>query len=128
MNARYGESGAETSRSRAQEPPITAGNRMECPRLDTGNNSATPCSAPITAASSQLRCADTGGSSRLRIVHHESGPHANQAFGGGPEPGWAWTSAPVAGVTHVRDGGKGPVNHGDPRRKKRRGGGGPHPN
>jgi hypothetical protein len=51
MNARYGDSGAETLRSRAQRPPSTAGSRTLWPRLETGNSSVTPCSAPITMAS-----------------------------------------------------------------------------
>ncbi len=50
-NARYGDSGAETFRSRPQEPPISAGMSTLCPRLETGNSSVTPCRAPITTAS-----------------------------------------------------------------------------
>src|SRR6266536_6087012 len=55
MNARYGDSGVRTLRSRAQDPPTTAGSSTLCPRLDTGNSSATPGMAPTTPASSQLR-------------------------------------------------------------------------
>src|ERR1700709_1198530 len=87
MNARYGEPGADTSRSRAQEPPITAGNRMEWPRLDTGTNSATPSIAPTQAASSQLRCADTGGPLVRDRSTHASDAQANDAPGRPPVPG-----------------------------------------
>ena len=41
-NAKYGDSGALTSRSRAHAPPTSAGMRMLCPRLETGKSSATP--------------------------------------------------------------------------------------
>jgi hypothetical protein len=51
MKARYGDSGVETFRSRAHEPPMRAGMRTLCPRLETGNSSVTPCSAPMTMAS-----------------------------------------------------------------------------
>src|SRR3954454_19733295 len=60
---------------------------MEWPRLDTGNNSATPCSAPITAASSQLRCADTGGPLVRDPSTHASGVEANHASPRTPGPG-----------------------------------------
>ena len=51
MKARYGDSGAETSRSFAQLPPTRAGSSTLCPRLDTGNSSLIPCNAPTTSAS-----------------------------------------------------------------------------
>ncbi len=51
MNARYGDSGADTLRSLAQLPPISAGIRTLWPRLDTGNNSVTPWNSPTTIAS-----------------------------------------------------------------------------
>ena len=33
-----------------QVPPIQAGTNTECPRLETGNSSVTPCNAPIPMA------------------------------------------------------------------------------
>src|SRR5262249_13574216 len=51
MNARYGDSGAETDKSAAHRPPISAGSSTLCPRLDTGNSSLTPCRRPTTIAS-----------------------------------------------------------------------------
>ena len=51
MNARYGDSGLATFRSRAQLPPISAGISTLCPRLDTGKSSDTPWIRPTTAAS-----------------------------------------------------------------------------
>src|SRR6478672_4229443 len=54
INARYGDSGELTFRSACHEPPMTAGISTLCPRLDTGNSSVIPCTAPITPASSQL--------------------------------------------------------------------------
>ena len=48
--ARYGES-LPMLRSRCHAPPSQAGSRMLWPRLDTGNNSDTPCKAPTTIAS-----------------------------------------------------------------------------
>ena len=34
----------------SQLPPMKAGTSTECPRLETGNSSVTPCSRPITTA------------------------------------------------------------------------------
>jgi hypothetical protein len=51
MNARYGDSGAETFRSAAQLPPTSAGIRTLCPRLETGKSSVTPWISPTTIAS-----------------------------------------------------------------------------
>ncbi len=51
MNARYGDSGAETSRSLAHRPPISAGISTLCPRLETGKSSVTPWKSPTTIAS-----------------------------------------------------------------------------
>ena len=51
MNARYGDSGAETFRSRAHRPPISAGMMTLWPRLETGNSSVTPWKRPTTIAS-----------------------------------------------------------------------------
>ena len=57
MNARYGDSGADTLRSCAQLPPISAGISTLCPRLDTGNSSVTPWISPTTIASGNVMCA-----------------------------------------------------------------------
>ncbi len=51
MNARYGEPLADTLRSFAHCPPISAGSSTLCPRLETGNNSVTPWMRPVTTAS-----------------------------------------------------------------------------
>lgn len=65
MNARYGDSGAETFRSLAHWPPANAGNRTEWPRLDTGNNSVTPCTlAPSTSRETVAATESTGGEHR----------------------------------------------------------------
>ena len=55
MKARYGDSGVATFRSRAHEPPTTAGSSTLWPRLETGNSSDTPWMRADTPASSQLR-------------------------------------------------------------------------
>jgi hypothetical protein len=51
MKARYGDEDLATFRSLAQLPPISAGIRTLCPRLDTGKSSDTPWIRPTTAAS-----------------------------------------------------------------------------
>ena len=58
MNARYGDSGAATFRSRAQLPPMTAGSSTLCPRLETGNSSETP-----------LEEADDGSLEPAQVLH-----------------------------------------------------------
>ncbi len=51
MNARYGDSGlASCSTSGFQLPPSQAGTRTEWPRLEIGNSSVTPWTAPMTIA------------------------------------------------------------------------------
>ena len=51
MNARYGDSGLDTLRSWAHDPPIRAGISTLWPRLETGNISVTPCTRPTSIAS-----------------------------------------------------------------------------
>ena len=51
MKARYGDWAADTLRSVAQLPPITAGSSTLWPRLDTGNSSVTPWISPTIMAS-----------------------------------------------------------------------------
>jgi hypothetical protein len=60
MNARYGDSGADTFKSLAHEPPISAGMITLWPRLDTGKSSDAPWKAPTTIASTNDRCDDMG--------------------------------------------------------------------
>ena len=49
--ARKNDSGRACARARAcQRPPSRLGRSTECPRLETGNSSVTPCSSPITIA------------------------------------------------------------------------------
>jgi hypothetical protein len=54
MIARYGLDSlveiADWVTSVAQLPPMNASTSTECPRLETGNSSVTPCSRPITTA------------------------------------------------------------------------------
>src|ERR1700722_18376822 len=56
MNARYGDFDADTSRSLAHDPPISAGMSTLCPRLESGNSSVTPWMRPTTPASPNVRC------------------------------------------------------------------------
>ena len=65
MKARYGDSGLDTLRSRAQLPPTMAGSSTLCPRLETGNISEMPWIRPTTPASRYVRWIKPGSSSRL---------------------------------------------------------------
>src|SRR6516162_6379286 len=56
MNARYGDSALDTSRSCAHDPPMIAGMSTAWPRLEMGNNSVMPCRSPMTPASAYVRC------------------------------------------------------------------------
>ncbi len=60
MKARYGEPGVETFSVLAQLPPISAGIRTLCPRLETGKSSVTPWTSPVTTAWRYVRWYDTG--------------------------------------------------------------------
>src|ERR1700749_213298 len=55
MNARYGDSVLETSRSCPHLPPMLAGTSTAWPRLDIGKSSVTPCRSPMTPASAYVR-------------------------------------------------------------------------
>src|SRR5215471_11287167 len=54
INARYGDSGLETLRSCAHDPPMIAGRITAWPRLDIGKSSVTPCRSPMTPASAYV--------------------------------------------------------------------------
>ncbi len=56
MNARYGESFADTFRSLAHCPPTMAGMSTLWPRLDSGKSSVTPWISPTIPASPYVRC------------------------------------------------------------------------
>src|SRR6476620_5856220 len=94
INARYGDSGELTFRSACHEPPMTAGISTLCPRLDTGNSSVIPCTAPITPASSQLMwCIDPP----VRASLHETIGIMSEPGGGTRTVVWGTAeSAPVS--------------------------------
>src|SRR5579864_8134758 len=56
MTARYGDSGADTFRSLAHDPPISARMSTLWPRLDSGNSSVMPWISPTSPASPYVRC------------------------------------------------------------------------
>src|SRR6516162_3962053 len=78
MNARYGDSALETSRSCAQLPPMIAGISTAWPRLDIGKSSVIPCSSPMTPASAYVRCDMPA----LRSLRHQPRRHVHVDPGG----------------------------------------------
>src|SRR5580658_8428795 len=87
MKARYGESGADTLRSFAHDPPTSAGMRMLCPRLDSGNSSVTPWRRPTIPASPYVRCDMPAlHSPRLMSRPGHRNPSRRAAIKGGSRP------------------------------------------
>src|SRR5271154_240694 len=87
MKARYGESGADTLRSFAHDPPIRAGMSTLCPRLDRGNSSVTPWRRPTTPASKYVRCDMPAlHSPRLESSPQHRHPSQRAAIKGGSRP------------------------------------------